>query len=71
MLSYIIHSGLKHKRVPKNLKTNTFALMQKCKTFSVVPTKNANFCNAIAAKIWQKQSYHHLTTSNVPLPLKG
>ena len=22
------------------------------------------------AKIWQKRSYHHWTTSNVPLPLK-
>ena len=33
--------------------------------------ENANSCNAIVAKTWQKQSYHHLITLNAPLPLKG
>ena len=44
---------------------------QKCKIFNVVPTKNANSCNAIVAKIWQKRFCHHLITLNVLLPLRA
>ena len=63
-------SELEEAQARADLKTNTFVLMQKCKTFSAVPMKNVNNYKNTVAKIWQKRSYHHWTTSNVPLPSK-
>lgn len=36
-------------------KTNTFALMQKCKISNAVQTKSVKICNVIVARTWQKQ----------------
>ena len=52
-------------------KTNTFALMQKCRIFNAVPMKSVKTCTTVSQPGLGKRFSHHRTTLERALTVEG